>query len=332
MLYDRYAPYMTSDGVRQHVLTNLLPAVRQNQNAAVYNDVVTRFNLTDPDSDIKAATGWVMDPDNYKGRVADPGQRNDIAKAIQGEWNRVRQIQKDSQSTADTNFTDAVAGRRIAGLQLQAWRDPKTGLAPSTDILQAAMDHDANPVQPGASDRDTLARLASDISNGRMNDPGPINQAYLRNLIDNRDFRDLTGLYDTYRDPARSRWFDYARDAFFARFGDPAPPSGEAGGFESGRGASPPAAANGASATATMLFPRYLTDLDQAVREQNLKGMQIRDAADRMLQDLDRMYVGQSFGKMGPAPASQANQPGTAPNSELTLQPGESSPREPQPS
>ena len=323
MLYGRYAPYLSSDGVRQHVLDNLLPAVRKEQNTAVYNDLMTRFNLTDPDSDVGAATSWVMDPNNYKGRVADLSQRNDIAKAIQGEWNRVRQVQKDNQSSVDSNFTDAVARRQIAGLQLQTWKDPKTGLPPSSDILQAAMEHDANPVQPGVSDRDTLARLASDISNRRMNDPGPINQAYLRNLIANQDFRNLTGLYDTYRDPAKSRWFDYARDAFFARFGGPTPPSSEAGGFESGRGASPPPESNGLSAGAMTLFPRYLTDLDQAVREQNLKGMQIRDAADKMLQDLDRTYVGQSFVKMGPAQAPQANQPGTAPKSGPTLQPGE---------
>ncbi|MGO9415523.1 MAG: hypothetical protein ACLP51_10350 [Syntrophobacteraceae bacterium] len=322
LLYDRYAPYMTSNDVRQHVLDYLLPAVRQKQSAAVYNDVAARFNLTDPDSDINAATSWVMDPNNYQGQIADLGQRSDIARAIQGEWNRVRQVQEQKQSSADSNFTNAIAGRQIAGLELQAWRDPKTGFPPSSDILQAAMEHDANLVKPGVSDSEILAHLTSDIANNRMNTPGPINQAYLRDLISNRDFRDLTGLYDTCRDPARSRWFDYARDAFFARFGDPAPPSIEAGASNPGPAASPPAASNGATATATPLFPRYLLDLDQAVREQNLKGMQIRDAADRILKDLDRTYVGQSFGNMGPAPASQANQPGTAQKTEPTLQAG----------
>jgi hypothetical protein len=34
-----------------------------------------------------------------------------------------------------------------------------------------------------------------------------------------------------------------------------------------------------------VLFPRYLTDLNQAVADQDLKGMQIRDSADKMLQD-----------------------------------------------
>ncbi len=321
MLYDRYAPYMTSNNVRQHVLDYLLPAVRQKQSAAVYNDVAARFNLTDPGSDINAATSWVMDPKNYQGQITDPGQRTDIARAILGEWNRANQVQEQKQSSADSNFTNAVAGRQIAGLELQAWRDPKTGFPPSRDILQAAMEHDANPVKPGVSDSDTLARLTSDIANNRMNGPGPINQAYLQDLISNRDFRDLSGLYDTCRDPARSRWFDYARDAFFARFGDPAPPSIEAGASNPGPAASPPAASNGATAAATPLFPRYLMDLDQAVREQNLKGMQIRDAADRILKDLDRTYVGQSFGNMGPAPTSQENQPSTAPETGPTLQP-----------
>ncbi len=239
-----------------------------------------------------------MDPNNYREQVADPGQRNDIARAIQGEWNRVRQVREQKQSDADSKFTDAVAGREIAGLQLQAWRDPKTGLPPSSDILQAAMDRDANPNQPGVSNSEVLARLANDIANDRMNTPGPINLAYLSNLVSGRDFRDLSGLYETCRDPAKSRWFDYARDAFLARFGTPAPPSLEAGGSKPGPGASPPPAPDGAGAAATPLFPRYLMDLDQAVREQNLKGMQIRDAAEKMLQDLGSMYVGQSLGKI----------------------------------
>jgi hypothetical protein len=58
---------MSSDEVRQHVLDNLLPAVRQEQNAAVYKDVLNRFNLTGPDSDssnISDAIDWIKDPEN----------------------------------------------------------------------------------------------------------------------------------------------------------------------------------------------------------------------------------------------------------------------------
>ncbi len=277
LLYDRYAPYMSSDPVRQHVLDNLLPAIRQQQNRTVYDDVISGFGLMNPHSDIDAATRWLMDPDNYKDQLTGTDQRNDIAKAIQGTWNRSRQFQRDSQSSADSSFTDAVAKREIAGLQLQTWSDPKTGLAPSGDILQAAMDHGANQIETSVSDRDTLVSLTNDISNRRMSDLGPINQAYLRNLITGQDFRDLTSLYGAFQDPVKSRWLDSANTAFCSKYADANEP-------------------NGVSADASRFFPRYLTNLDQAVRNQNLEGTQIRDCADKMLQDIDKALVGQWLG------------------------------------
>ncbi|SPF35510.1 hypothetical protein SBDP1_1350009 [Syntrophobacter sp. SbD1] len=283
ILYDRYESYMSSTAVRRHVLNHLLPAIRQEQTAAVYNDVIRRFNLSDPDSDIHAATKWVMDPNNYQDQLAGPDQRNDAAKTIQGAWNRARQLHEDNQSSADSNFTDAVAKREIAGMGLQTWRDSETGLQPSSGIVRAALEHDANPTAPGASDRDTLVSLAHDLSNRRMNSSGPIDKAYLRNLVTHRDFRELRGLYETYRDPAKSRWFDSAKTAYYSRYADPNGP-------------------NGVNADAMKLFPQYLTDLDQAVRDQNLKGAQIRESADKMLKDTDRALVGQWFGNTALGP------------------------------
>jgi len=280
VLYDRYESYMSSDAVRQHVLSHLLPAVRQEQNKSVYKDVLNRFNLTSPDSDISdigAATSWVTDPNNYKDQLADPDRRNDMAKTIQGAWNRARQFHNDNQSQADSSFMDAVAKREIAGLHLQTWRDPNTGLPASGDIVQAAIEHGANPVRPSVSDKDTLLSLADDISNRRMTDQKPLYLAYLGNLITDRDFRDMTSLYDTFRDPAKSRWFDSAKRAFYSRYADPDGP-------------------NEVNPDAITLFPRYLADLDQAIRDQDLKGTQIRDTADKMLQNIDRDLVGQWIG------------------------------------
>jgi hypothetical protein len=209
-----------------------------------------------------------------------------VRQKYSGEMFENNAVSQQSQSAADSNFTDAVARREIPGLQLQAWRDPKTGLTPSFDILKAAMEHDANPFGPDASDQGTLANLANDLSNRRMSDRGPINLAYLHNLITNRDFRDLTDLYDSYRDPEKFRWFDYAKAAFDARFPDIADP-------------------NGKSADTTALFPAFLTNLDHAVRDEDLKGAQIGQVANKMLQDLDKVYVGQYFGRLGAAQASQ---------------------------
>jgi hypothetical protein len=167
---------------------------------------------------------------------------------------------------------DAVAKREIAGLHLQTWRDPNTGLPASGDIVQAAIEHGANPVRPNVSDKDTLISLADDISSRRMSGQKPINLAYLRNLITDRDFRDMTSLYDTFRNPVKSRCFDYARDAFFSRFADRTSPAG-------------------INPEAMKLFPSYLMDLDGAVRDQDLKGAQIRECANKMLDDVHRMYL-----------------------------------------
>jgi hypothetical protein len=288
LLYDRYSPYMSSDDVRQHVLDHLLPALRQANSAAVYKDVTAKFDLTNPDTDVDAAVKWVMDPANYQDRLADPDQRSDVAKAVRGEWNRINQVRKENQVAADNSFVDALARRQIAGLQLQTWKDPKTGLPPSDNILRAAIDRDANPgPQPPPGDNDALTILVDHISAKRMPDPGPINEAWLRNLITDDSLKDLTFLYGAYHDPALSRWYEDARAAFDARFGTQPPQAVPPLAGSDTAPAAPDTQAGGPTA----LLPGYLVGLDQTVREQNLRNLQIRDTADRMLQDLDSTYT-----------------------------------------
>ena len=106
-----------------------------------------------------------------------------------------------------------------------------------------------------------------------------VNEGYLRNLITDRDYRDLADLSDTYLDPAKSRWFDYARGAFYSHFSDSSEPSG-------------------VNSEAMKLFPACLMGLNGAVRDEDLKGSEIRDLANKMLDD---------FGKMVPAGAQAAS-------------------------
>jgi hypothetical protein len=168
------------------------------------------------------------------------------------------------------------------------------------------MEHDANPPVTDQSNDQAFFDLARDISNKTMSDPDPINRAYLGNLIIGRDFRDLTGLYDTYRDPAKSRSFDYAVSAFNARFADPASP-------------------NGVSPAAMNLFPSFMMDLDGAVRAQNLNPTQIRDLTNNMLDDTQKLYLASNapspqpetaadVGSAEPAPAPTSGSPDAATN------------------
>ena len=139
-----------------------------------------------------------------------------------------------------------------------------------------------------------------------MSDRWPVNQAYLDNLITDRDFRDLADLSDAYRDPAKSRWFDYARDAFYSHFSD----SSEPGGVNS---------------EAMKLFPAYLMGLNGAVRDQDLKGSEIRDLADKMLDDVGKLVpTGADLPVAGASPPveSGAGIAGNESQNRDTAQPG----------
>ena len=149
-----------------------------------------------------------------------------------------------------------------------------------------------------------LSALADDISSGRITDRAPMHLAWLGNRITDRDYGDLGRLYDAYRDHAKSRWFDEARAAFDARYG------------ASGGGSTAPADFDSVAAS---LLPGYLFGLDQTVHERNLKNLEIRDAASKMLRDLDRTYVGQCFANMGSVSPFEAPQPTLASTAQSAL-------------
>ncbi len=224
----------------------------------------------------------------------------------------------------------------LSGLGLQTWKDPKTGLAPSGDILKAAVYRDANPSEPGQSSPDTLVSLVNNISN--MNDRGPINEAYLGNLITDNDFRNLTSLYDTARDPANSRWLDYAASAFNARYGGAAPDAetrglgdaetnGPAQGY--GDAAGQDAATVGQPISPSIpssagLFPSFMMDLDDAVRGQDLKPTQIRDLTNKMLDDVGNLIP--AWAPTTPAEAAEPPPATSPPPAGAALAPTSGSP------
>ncbi len=319
MLYDRYSPYMSSDDVRNHVLDNLVPQISEACKIAAYRDAYGKFNLADPDSDIDAAAKAVMNPVNYQG--LGPEERSDIARSLQAEWNRARRQRDLLQSAADNNFQTAVIDRSINGEQLLSWKDPKIGLPPSDDLFQEGRQWLADPRTTERSDPAALSALTDSITDRRPLDVGAghardaveINRAFMRGELSQADWQKLRDLQETSSDPAKSRWFDYAKEAFDARFGDLSSPAAEAGesgtgraGIDFGAGASPPAPdapalnarfAGGAEGGAnpgsggSPLFPRLMTDLDGAIRDGDLKAVQVRDLTNKMLDDVATLYL-----------------------------------------
>ncbi len=185
------------------------------------------------------------------------------------------------------------------------------------------------------SNPDALAGLASDITARRLTDPSSINAAFRAGDISQPDWQNMRNLYDTARDPANSRWLDYAASAFNARFGAVGPPAGMdaeetaatsgGGGIASGP-VGPPANVDATSGSAAPdtgtqgqgdetisasppssagLFPSFMMDLDDAVRGQDLKPTQIRDLTNKMLDDTQRLYFASNTAAQ-PAAATDA--------------------------
>jgi hypothetical protein len=360
LLYDRYQQFLSSDAVREHVLGNLSPILSDARKTAAYNDAVARFGALGAPAGIDAtggggtaglggrssgeidsspaaaATAHVMNPENYPD--LDPDQRSEVARAVRAEWNRQSQARDDSQKAANDNLQVGAISGAIAPEQLLTWRDPKTGFAASPQTVHDVGEWLANPVRATHSNPDALAGLAEDIAGRRLTDAAPINEAFRSGNISRADWMHMRDLLETASNPAKSLWFDYAREAFYARAaGLPASVDAAKGAAASGGGGAapdpdpatpnaptaetsspgpadldarnappqtPPEAAAtlaGGPSAAMKLFPPFLMDLDGAVRSQDLKPTQIRDLTNRMLDDVGNLLPAVAWNPGPPA-------------------------------
>lgn len=288
LLYDQYQQFFSSDAVRDHVLGNLSPILSNALKTDAFNDTIAKFGAVGPPAGAAAASGGVppLDPDAAHGSALngatahvmdlsnypdlDPDQRSEVARAVRAELNQQSRTRDDSQKAANDNLQVGAISGSITPEQLLSWRDPKTGLSASPQTVNDVGEWLANPIRAANSNPDALAGLAKDIAWRRLTDAAPINDAFRSGDINQADWMHMRDLFETGQDPTKSRWFDYAKDAFNARYADPASP-------------------NGVSADAMKVFPSFLMDLNGTVRDQDLKGTQVRDLTNKMLNDVNNL-------------------------------------------
>jgi len=269
-LFDKYSPLLSNDGIRADIQKTIQPKLAKKQEQDVYGYVYNNFGVGNPDSDINAATADVMNPNKYTQLTNE--QRNEVAHTLSAEWNRTRQVRNDAQSQADKNFEDGVYYGQITPAQNLTWTDPKTGYPPSFPAHQRVDAFLSNPPQTKRSDPNVLATLTDDVSNRRIVNPAALNQAYaVDHTISEGDWKQLRNLQDTMQDKTKSRWFPEVEQLYKTRYQD---------NF-----------GNWGSDAARTLFPQYINNLDTAIREQNLKGHQVIDMANKMLEPVDSQIV-----------------------------------------
>jgi hypothetical protein len=103
-----------------------------------------------------------------------------------------------------------------------------------------------------------------------LTDSEPINTAYLDGNISGTTRKELLGLQDKMRHPEKDPWFKEAESMYKDRYGE-----------------------NDADAKA--MYPQFINNLDQAVKEQNLKGHQIYEMAQKMLTPVDNALMKRSW-------------------------------------
>lgn len=281
-LFDKYSPYLSNDGVRADIQNRIQPKLARKQQSDVYGYVYNYFGVGNPDSDINAATRDVMDPNKYTQLTNE--QRNEVAHTLSAEWNRTRKVRNDTQKTANDNFELGILNGTITGEQALNWTDQKTGVGADSMTVRKGLEWLANPITTNKSNPGILTGLTDDVSNRQAVDPAPLNSAYMQGQISENDWKDLRKLQEIMQDRTKSGWFSFAEQLYKSRYLH----------SDTGR----------LSDAARQMFPQYISNLDQNIREQNLKGQQIWDMAKKMLEPVDKAIVSHWYGdRFEPQPA-----------------------------
>jgi hypothetical protein len=272
-MLDKYGRYMNANSVGSLTAKLADSTAEVRRKAVDYASQYTygAFNLADPNADVGKATAWITNPENYKPLGLDAGAAGTVAAQIKAQWETQRQVTADARKTTDDNFERQAYGHQIPVEQLMSWKDPKTGLQPDITKVRQVQEWIAHPAITTHSDPQVMQDLSGAVSDRRLLDAGPLNAAYSKGQITEGDWKDLVKLQEVSQDKTKSRWFPEVEQLYKSRYQDNL--------------------GNWASDSARSLYPQYISNLDDAVREQNLKGHQVIEMANKMLEPVDSQIV-----------------------------------------
>jgi hypothetical protein len=296
-LYNQYAPHMSTDQARERAKALFMPQLQERQVNAAYTDLSTKFNPSDPNVNPNDALNYVRDPKNYAGQITD-AQRTTVANTFLGDWHRAGEIARTNQAATDSSFVDAINKNQIGNAeQFNSWKDPATGLPASPKLVQSAIDRSTKTRPANTAEyRQTLVDLSDAVSNRGLTDSTPINQAFLDGKIDKSERANLLGLQDKMQHPEKDPWFKQAESMYKDRYG-------------------------AGNADAHALYPQFINNLQQNIQEQGLKGHQIYEIAQKMLQDVDKAVVNRYWFKQIPD-TGQPAQATQSQNQQVPIEPG----------
>jgi hypothetical protein len=268
---NNYGGYLSNTGLKDGLQSKITPRLEAHQINAVTTDLESRFNPNDPNVNRNDAAAFMRDPANYP-QIGEQ-QRTTVLNNWLGDHNSAVQVRQATQATADNNFIDAINKNQIWNAsQFNEWKDPTSGYPASPKLVQSAIERSLRPSKANTEEnRQTLVDLSDAVSNRGLTDPAPINQAFLDGKINQANRQALLGLQDKMQHPEKDPWFKQAESMYKDRYG-------------------------AANADAHALYPQFINNLQQNIQEQNLKGHQIYEMAQKMLNDVDVGIVSHWFG------------------------------------
>jgi hypothetical protein len=268
--FDNYSKYLSGDAVKSSIQSSITPALERSQVNAVTTDLYGKYNPNDPSVNPNTVAAFIRDPKNYP-QIGE-AQRTSVLNNFLGDRNRAEQVQSEKQSGADNAFIDAINKNQIGNTsQFNAWTDPTTGLPASPKLVQSAIERSTKSATKNTEENSqTILDLSDGVANRRITDPAPINDAYLKGDISDGKRKELLNLQDLTAHPEKTPWFSQAEQLYQQRY-------------------------DAKNADAVTMYPQFISQLKQAVLDQNLHGQQIIDTANKMLEPVDKAIISHHF-------------------------------------
>lgn len=191
------------------------PQISQARMTGAVNSLTLSYGLNSPDGNFTQAYQDAVDPEKAAAMgLTTVEQRNFVANTISGMGSRMAKQAANQQADVDDGFLRGVYLGKVGAQQIANYKDPTTGIAPSTPAIEKALRwENSDDRMKNRTDINVYADLRNKILNGQITDPREITPYYGHGLGVTAG-NDLTTLVKTMGDPQKNPYFQMALKSY----------------------------------------------------------------------------------------------------------------------
>ncbi|MGC8495075.1 MAG: hypothetical protein ACP5SH_25435 [Syntrophobacteraceae bacterium] len=187
------------------------PQINRARMTGAVNSLTAAYGLNSPDGNFTQAYQDAIDPQKAAALgLTTVEQRNFVANTISGMGSRMAKQAANQQADVDEGFLRGVYLGKVDPQQLGNYKDPNTGIAPSTPAIEKALRwENSDDRMKNRTDINVYADLRNKILDGQITDPREITP-YYGHGVGVTAGNDLTTLVKTMADPEKNPYFRMA--------------------------------------------------------------------------------------------------------------------------